>query len=71
MEWVEQDLDEGVSVVTVELVLAVLPAAILTNMWAPFWVVEEQIGRSSKVLLPMRVVTFRPVVDGRVANWAE
>lgn len=71
MEWVEQDLYEGVSVVTVELVLAVLPTAILTNMWAPFWVVEEQIGRSSKVLLSMRVVTFRPVVDGRVANRAE
>ena len=71
MEWVEQDLDESVSVVTVELILAVLPAAILTNMWASFWVVEEQIGRSSKVLLPMRVVTFRPVVDGRVANRAE
>ena len=71
MEWVEQDLDESVSVVTVELILAVLPASILANMWAPFWVVEEQIGRSSKVLLPMRVVTFRPVVDGRVANRAE
>ena len=71
MEWVEKDLDEGVSVVTVELVLAVLPAAILANMWASFRVIEEQVGRSSKVLLPMRVVTFRPVVDGRVANRAE
>ena len=71
MEWVEQDLDKRVSVVTVELILTVLPTAILTNMWAPFRVIEEQIGRSSKVLLPMRVVTFRPVVDGRVANWAE
>ena len=71
MEWVEQDLDKRVSVVTVELILTVLPTAILTNMWVPFRVIEEQIGRSSKVLLPMRVVTFRPVVDGRVANRAE
>ena len=38
---IEEDLDECVSVVAVELVLAVLPAAVLGDMRASLRVIEE------------------------------
>ena len=71
VKWIEEDLDECVSVVAVELVLAVLPAAVLRDMRASLRVIEEEVRRSSKVLLPVRVVAFGPVVDGGVADGAE
>ena len=63
VERIEEDLDEGVRVVAVQLVLARLPAPVLTDVRAALRVVKEEIGRSSKVLLSVRVVTFRPVVN--------
>lgn len=60
---VEENLDECVRVIAVQLVLARLPAPVFTDVRATLRVIEEEIGRSSKVLLSMRVVTFRPVVN--------
>ena len=40
-------------------------------MWASLWIIEEKIGWSTEVLLPMCVIASRPVVDSRVADWAE
>ena len=40
-------------------------------MWASLWIIEEKIGWSAEVLLPMCVIASRPVVDSRVADWAE
>ena len=71
VKWVEKDLDKRVRVVTVQLVLAVLPAAIVAYVRASLRVIEEEIWRPSKVLLPVRVVALGPVVDSRVANGAE
>lgn len=58
-------------VVAVQLVFAGLPAAIFADVWASLRVVEEEIGWPSKILLPVRIVTLGPVMNGRVANRAE
>ena len=51
-----------------KLVFAVLPAAILTDVWASLGIVEEEIRWPSEVLLPVRIVTLGPVMDGGVAD---
>jgi len=71
VEWVEEGLDECVGIVTLQLVLAGLPRAIIPDIGTPLWVVEEEIGRSPEILLAMGVVALGPVVDRRVADRAE
>ena len=58
-------------IVAMELVFACFPASIFADVRASLGVIKEEIGRPSKVLLAVRVVTFGPVVDSRVANRAE
>ena len=63
VEWVKEDLDERMCVVAVQFRLARLPAAVVANVWAPLRVVEEKVGRATKVLLSMCVVAFAPVMN--------
>ena len=50
-------------VLTVELIFTILPAAIFRDIWTSLWIVEEEVGRTAEVLLPMRIVALTPVVD--------
>lgn len=54
-----------------QLVLAILPTAIFANMRTPLRIVEEQVGWSTEILLPVRIVTFAPIVNGRVTDRTE
>ena len=47
---------------TVEIIFACLPVAIFTDRRALLRHVEEEVRRSSEILLAMSVVTFRPFV---------
>ena len=58
-------------VVAMQFVLAGFPAAVVADVRAAFWIVEELVGRAPEVLLAVCVVALRPVVDSGVANWAE
>jgi hypothetical protein len=70
MQRVEQSLNQRVRVLTLEIVLAVVPAAVVVDVWTPLRVVEIIIGWSSEVLLPMRVVAVAPLVL-LIDAWAE
>lgn len=63
IEWIVQNFNKGVRIVAVEFVLARLPAAVVGDPWTALWIVKEQIGRPSEVLLAMRIVTLAPIVD--------
>ena len=54
-----------------ELVLARLPAPVVADVRTALRIVEKEVGRPPEVLLAMRIVALRPVVDGRVADRAE
>ena len=49
-------------VLTVQIVFACFPVAVLTDGGALLRSVEEDIGRSSEVLLSMGIVAFTPFV---------
>jgi hypothetical protein len=51
-----------VGVLAVQVVFAVLPVAVLTDVGALLRSVEEEVRRSSEVLLSMGVVAFTPFV---------
>lgn len=49
-------------VLTLKVVFALLPASVVVDFRAPLWIVEVAVGRSSEVLLAMRVVALTPLV---------
>lgn len=71
MKRVEQSLNQGMTVLTVQVVSTSFPAPILTNVLAALWVVVKRVRWPSEVLLPMRVVAFRPLVVLLVHQRAE
>jgi hypothetical protein len=71
MQWVEQNLNESVCVVTLEFVFATFPTSIFANVGTALRIVKEKVGRSSKVLLAMCIVALTPVVNRGVAYGAE
>lgn len=58
-------------IIALQLELATFPTAILADVGTAFWVIEEEIGWSTEVLLAMRIVALAPVVNRGVTNWAE
>ena len=58
-------------VLTVQLVLAVLPATILRDIGTLLRIVEKLVGWPSEVLLAVGVVALAPVVDRRVVDRAK
>ena len=63
VQGIEEDLDESVRVLTLQLVLARLPTAVLAYVRTALRVVEELVGWPAEVLLAMRVVALAPIVD--------
>ena len=63
VQGIEEDLDESVRVLTLQLVLARLPTAVLAYVRTALRVVEELIGWRAEVLLAMRIVALAPIVD--------
>jgi len=41
MQWIEKDLDQGMGVLAVEVVVAVVPAAVLVDIGTAFWVIQK------------------------------
>jgi len=62
VERAEQLLDEGVRVLAVQEVVALVPTALVGDHGALLHEVEEQVGRPAEVLLSMCVVALGPLV---------
>ena len=63
IEWIIQNFDKGVGIVTVKFILARLPASIFGDSRTALRVVEKKIGRTAEILLAMRIVALAPIVD--------
>ena len=71
VQWVVQDLDQSVRVFTLQLILAGIPGAIISDLGTALRVVKVEVRWSAEVLLPVCVVALAPIVDGRVTDRTE
>jgi hypothetical protein len=62
VKWVKKSLDERVRVGAFKIVFTRVPVAILADRRAFFGLVKEHVGRSSEILLSVRIVALTPFV---------
>jgi hypothetical protein len=62
MQWVKQGFYQSVRVLAFKIILTLLPAAIIVDLWTSVRVIEVAIWWPTKVLLTMCVVALTPLV---------
>ena len=58
-------------VFTLQLILAGIPGAIISDLGTALRIVKVEVRWSAEVLLPVCVVALAPIVDGRVTDRTE
>ena len=54
--------DQGVGILALQKIRALIPVAIISDIWALFQIVKVEVWWSPKILLPMSIVAFTPFV---------